>query len=588
MNLVQFLKKVDDTVSDMAKEQLQSCIHEFARTLPENRRYHFLEILNAVQEEGCFFAPQADKHYDDLYSEIKATKDVLTNINDGDRCLDSEYNEEWDDWYNSDADEILFSDPKRLLPDIEAGINLLHKCVDMEAYIGGCELAELLSALEVSVIGDYNDYDGTPLGIHELYDHELLNGSLERVVRESLYLTYMGNELSVRAEELYCMMSNYDCYDITLEDIMQDGKKDLPEFKEFLLLWIDYLGNQTGRGAKKLLQEAQAMVEDDCQLLDIARKFVDQHPELYKQLLQKGLESEGLDKMLQIGLEALDKISVTYIIRSEIALLTAEYACKMNESTTAEFCWLEAFRSDTSVVNYMRIRFMAREWKRYNKQVKQIYNEVYERTKIERKANATCYDINTQRVNSLHHNMYCSILFFEGDYENVIKCGMSESKALGWSSTFMKEGLALFLLLLYKGETLSQGLDSMLKKAISGCGFQADKFFDGICSSKEKKDQELFWDLFCKWKAEIDISEEDYNKWMKMIERYISVRTAGIMDANHRNYYGECAAFIAAYGEVCESRGTKGAKACVMEKYKAEYSRRRAFHQELRNYGMKK
>lgn len=588
MNLVQFLKNVDNTASEMTKEQLQSCIHELARTLPENGRHHFLEIMNAVHEESRFSVPLEDKHYDDLYSEMEAVKDVLTYINDGDRCLNSEYNEEWDDWYNSDVDEVLFSDPEQLLPDIEEGINLLHKCVDMEVYKDGFELAELLSVLEVFVIGDYNDYDGTPLGIHGLYDHKLLNGSLERVVSESLFLTYMGNELSVRAEELYHMMGNYSYYDIRLEDIMQIGNDDLPEFKEFLLSWIDYLGNQTGRGAKKLLKEAQAMIEDDDLLLDIARRFVAQHPELYKQLLRQGLESEEFDKMLSIGLEALDKIPVTYIIRSEIALLTAEYAVKMNESATAEFCWIEAFRSDTSVVNYLRIRFMARDWKQYNKQVKQIYSEVYEKTKIESKANTISYYVNTQRENSLNRNTYCALLFFDGDYENVIKFGLSESNALGWSSTFMKEGLALFLLLLYKGEALSQGLASMLGKAASGCGFYADKFWDGTCLSKGKNDRDLFWDLFCRWKAEMDISEEDYAKWMKMMERYISMRTAGIMDANRRNYYGECAAYIAAYGEVCESRGSKGAKACIMEKYKAKYARRRAFHQELRNYGMSK
>lgn len=109
--------------------------------------------------------------------------------------------------------------------------------------------------------------------------------------------------------------------------------------------------------------------------------------------------------MLSIGLEALDKIPVTYIIRSEIALLTAEYAVKMNESATAEFCWIEAFRSDTSVVNYLRIRFMARDWKQYNKQVKQIYSEVYEKTKIESKANTISYYVNTQRENSLNRNI---------------------------------------------------------------------------------------------------------------------------------------------------------------------------------------
>ena len=146
----------------------------------------------------------------------------------------------------------------------------------------------------------------------------------------------------------------------------------------------------------------------------------------------------------------------------------------------------------------------------------------------------------------------------------------------------------MFLLLLYKGKTLPKGIDSMLRRVVSGCDFDSDTFLAGTCLNKGRNEWELFWELFCKWKDESNITEEDYSKWMDMIQRYISVRTAGIMEANRRNYYGECAAYIAAYGEVCESRGIAGAKAGVMEKYKTKYSRRRAFHQELRNYGMQK
>ncbi len=43
----------------------------------------------------------------------------LEEINDGEICLDSEYNPEYDDWYNSMADEILFYDPEHLTDDIE-------------------------------------------------------------------------------------------------------------------------------------------------------------------------------------------------------------------------------------------------------------------------------------------------------------------------------------------------------------------------------------------------------------------------------------------------------------------------------------
>lgn len=589
MNLPQFLKRVDAGVSDMTREQLESYIHELARILPENRRDDFLQTMQSVKEETDFASKASDKEeYSGLYSEIEKTMEILEKINAGDRCLDSEYNEEWDDWYNSDKDEILFSDPERLLPDVEDSLALIHKCTDMEAYKEGCELAELLSALEVFATGDYNDYDGSPLGIKKLYEHRLIHGPYEELVREALFLAYMGNELSYRAEELYCMMINFQYFNVKLEDIMKIGSHDLPEFKEFLPLWIDYLGNQTGRGVKKLLQEAQAMIEDENQLLNMARKFVDKHPELYRQILQKGLEREENGEMFRIGMEALEKLPVSYIIRSEIALLTAEYACKMNESTASEFCWLEAFRSDTSVVNYLRIRLLSRDWKQYEKQVKQIYNEAYERTKKRSNANPAYYDGNAQRENTLYRDAYCAILFFEGDFECVLKEGMSEKKALGWSSTFMKEGLAMFLLLLSEGETLPSGLNAMLARAISGCGFRSGEFLNGTCLNEGTSDRELFWNLFCKWKAGVNVSEEDDAKWMKKMEQLISMRTAGIMEENRRNYYGECAAFIAAYGEVLESRGEKNAKAHIMENYKGEYFRRRAFHQELRAFGMKK
>lgn len=365
MNLPQFLKQIDAGVAEMPREMLEAFIHELARTLPEDRRSQFLNIMQTVKSADHLRALPADSYSDALASEIKEITAILKSINAGDRCLDSEYNEEWDDWYNSDADEVLFSDSQRLLPDIEKGIELVHKCIDAEEYSLGSGLAELLSALEVSATGDYNDYDGSPLGINELYEHGLLDGSFERVVRESLFLTYMGNELSDRAEELFCLMGNYQCYEVKLEDIMQIGNHDLPEFKEFLPLWIHYLAGKTGREVKKLLQEAQAMIEDEDQLLDTARKFVDKHPELYKQILENGFASKENERLFQIGMEALEKIPVSYVIRSEIALLTAGYACRMNESAASEYCWLEAFRSETSVVNYIKMRFMTQDWSQY-------------------------------------------------------------------------------------------------------------------------------------------------------------------------------------------------------------------------------
>ena len=82
--------------------------------------------------------------------------------------------------------------------------------------------------------------------------------------------------------------------------------------------------------------------------------------------------------------------------------------------------------------------------------------------------------------------------------------------------------------------------------------------------------------------------ESDVRKRAIMeITKLLEKRTEGIMNANHRNYYGECAAFIATLGEVQESLGDMGAKQRLMTSYKDKYTRRSAFRSEMKAYGWK-
>ncbi len=188
---------------------------------------------------------------------------------------------------------------------------------------------------------------------------------------------------------------------------------------------------------------------------------------------------------------------------------------------------------------------------------------------------------------NITRNEYCCILFFEKDFDNMEKTNMLIEKNLGWSATFMKEGMALLMLLLYQGESNSVGMKSMLYWAIRACGFSKESLYFGTTETNDKTDTDIFCEIFDKWKDNVTLSNSEVKKWMNKIETWICRRVSGIMEANKRNYYRECAEFIAALGEVKESIGEKGAKAKIMEQYRTEYSRRRAFHQELRNCGMK-
>lgn len=594
MNLSIFLKEVDQLSAELSQEDLAWFVHEVARTLPEEKRNYFWKTLTSVaglSESGGLKPSGAsmDKEEQELTGAIEEIKKKLSEINVGARCLDSKYNEEWDDWYNSDVPEVLFMDPQKIIPDINRAMALIHECVDKEVYREGRELAEILSLLEVSAAGDYDDCNGSPLRLDELSDNELLLDDFTHFAKECLYLTYMGNMPADRADELFCMIKNFKCFDISLEDIMQAGNTELSQFDEFVTLWIAYLGVQKDRYAEKLLKEAQLMLTDEQTMLDNAIKFVDVHPSLYEQLLQMKMASGEDGKMFGIGKEALEKISSAYKVRSGIALLTAEYAGHLNNYDGAEQCWVEAFRSDSTPMNYLRVRMQTRDWSQYQDKVKSIYESIYIETK-EIRPNRN-YAEETLAVNRLHEKDYCVLLFFDKQFDKMLAVGMSARDAVGWSSTFMKEGMALLLLLLYQGGELPGGLKAMLVWAVSVCRFATAEYCRGTAKvppGNVNDNNDMFWQLFKQWKESVEIAEGESSKWLDRIAQWIARRVAGIMERSRRNYYGECASYIAAFGEVQESRGAAFAKLRIMEQYRSEYSRRSAFHQELRTYGMKK
>ena len=592
IKLPQFLKKIDELTGSMEQKKLQAFIHEVARTLPEEKRNSFLEVLTE-----CAGASKGDdKHsildddgQEQITKEIESVIAELDAINDGEKCLDSEYNEEWDDWYNSDVDEILFYDPKKLLITVSRAVGLVHICIDRDLNDEGCQLSGALCYVEVQAEGDYRDYSGSALDLNELYEHDLLPGRIEDCLLECLYLTYMGNNLEARAEELYFIFERFRYCDLRLENLLQMGDHDLPEFDSFLPLWIDHLGRQQGECAKRLISEAQSMVEDDFALLENARKYVDRHPELYLQLLDMKSGDAEDEKMLAIGQEAMDAIPVELVIRSAVALKTAEYADRLCRFDVRERCWIEAFRSDTSVVNYMRIKFLPWNAAQYGDEVRAIIDERYDTLKKSRTRNGY-YDTLTEKCNEIDVNSYCAMMFFECDFDAMEKAGMSTKKPLGWTSTFMKEGIALILLMMYKKplSDIQPGMRRMLGWARrNACYFSCEALYKGTDEKWDKTDDEKFIELFEKWKVTVDLPEALEDKWMQKIDKWIQKRTAGIMEANRRNYYGECAGFIAAFGEMKESLGDVGARNRLMLKYRKEYSRRSAFHRELKGFGMK-
>ncbi|WP_304975471.1 hypothetical protein [uncultured Acetatifactor sp.] len=601
MNFTQFLKAVDKAAAAMSKEQLAEFIHDTARTLPENQREDFLaEMLLFAGGKETHICPEPSKADQEAAADFEQKRSFLRTrlerMESGELCLEGSLNPEYDDWYSSAEEEFLYSDPEGILDIIEEACRFVHQCVDCEEYQAACELTGILIGLDIMVGGEYQEYTDEPININDLKSYHLGNVDYRTLVIDAARAAYCASALSERADELYITLMNSGRRDITLEMILQGGR-ELPEIDAFLPLWIEHLGRMTGSSAGKLLQEALELADDGEQLLANARKYCGEHPELYEQYLTANQGKTDADSLLAVGTEALEAIEKKYLVRSRVALLTSRTALEQDRPELAETCWLEAFRSDTRVVNYLRLLMECRDFSNVREAAAQIYRE-------------TCSQLRKDiyflpvagggRENQVNPTQAYLLAFLGGEFDYVRERAMNATNSLGWSASFMKCGLAAFLLLLTEDGSLTQdaaqqggelktmkpGAREMLRRIVAAAGFDKSEYEKGTLRLIEESNEGWFLTCWNHWKRTVPLSREQREALLGWAEGLVTKRVQGIMEGNHRNYYGECAAYIAALGEAREAGGEPNGKQATMAKYMEAYNRRSAFRQVMRGYGM--
>lgn len=583
MNLPRFLMEVDSALSIMSKEELTDFIHDMARKLPEAKRADFLGRLKEMQgkQEESQAADYEEK--DEMLRKFEKVKEKLKSIEDGELCLVGSLNDEYSEWYNSDVDEFLYEDPEGVLDVLGDACGFLRQCVDCQEYEIGYEMAQILMDLHIMVSGEYLDYTDEPLGMKELEYYNLCDLDYKQVVVDALHAAYCANALPDRADAIYGMMEDSERNDITMEMVMQNGE-ELPEIDEFLKLWIEYLSPLTTRDAERLIKEALELANNPELLLETARKCCAQHPALYERYIFKNMHRDDDIDLLEICKEALAAIDDKYIVRSRIALLMSTVALKQGRQLEAEKAWLEAFRSDTRIVNYVRLFMNCKDFSTVKDEAKNIYHRMYSQVQGSSYVYGSSKELKENWVGSTTVHM---LAFLEGEFQYVKEQAMATSDALGWSSSFMKHGLAAFLLLLLEDENLQQGCKTMCCELVHDMDFDVAEYQQGTLEILDDSSESWFWKCLCHWKGIVSISKEEKKLYLQWLEGLVAKRVKGIMEGNHRAYYGECAGYIAALGEVKESMGERNGKQKILLEYKALYSRRTAFHRELRGFGMK-
>ena len=580
MNLTEFLTRVDESVKQMSREELENFLHLRARTLPEKKRDEFIEQLLYVQDK---LRDSTDEYsIDSIKAELSAIMEELQKIETGEIGIGSRYNEEYDDWYCDISEEFIFEDTKEIGNIIDRACALLHTAVKSGLFSDARALSEKMMSLIVEIYGDYENYSGEPMSLVRLYHDDILSFDFTGWGLDTLYSVYITEDIRNRPKSLYKLFMYFNNANLSIERLMQSGYNDLPEIDEFLTEWIQYLGTKKEAYAQTLIKEASGLLNNGGNRLAIAQKYCAEHPGLYEQLLtdRTGFSTAEL---LKIGEEALESIPENLVIRSRIALLTAEYALELNKPQIAEECWIEAYRSDTNPINFLRIAVNSKAYESRITELRSIYDRFSDKRvyKYSFARNDELYE------NIIDDNTYYTLMFFGGEFRRMVESGMNTDYGLGWSSTFMKCGIALLLIYLFNGNELPSGCEAMCSLAMDYIGFDKGKYLQGIADeAKDTEGKELFLDCFEKWKKDTPMEMTDREYILKKLDSWVSIRVEGIMKENRRRYYNECAAYIAALGEVNESLGITNGKALLMELYRKKYSRRSAFRAELRRFGM--
>jgi len=593
MNLREFTEIVDQKAGERSRSELLVFLHSIARKVPEEKREEFIGILEGIRGDAAGEESRPPETVMKMTDEKEIRKEfgrlaeLFGRIEEGELTLHADGYEDYSRGY-SDSWVWEYEDEQAVGRVYEDAGRLIQRCVNDGVYRLAVEMFDLFSDTQATVENDWEDFE---MGVQKLAQEHLAALNLENLALYALYAAYQDSEPKERAKNLYVYFSIPFFGEIHVEDMLSLGREELQDQSAFWDSWIQLLSAQAGDIPARLLREAVSYQHGEKGMLEFARLSYRTHPSLYLEALD-GLErAHDYLRQLEAGQEALEKVGRKYILRSRIALKTAEAAIRLEKEEEAERCLLEAFASWTVPVGYLRILCESRDPEAYREETKRIIlsagrgHEAGSNTRVP-----------AELQENLISGYQADILgFLSGDFDAVMGQCLGRDRPLGWTGSFVKCGIAMFLLLLLEGEDWKPGCLKMAENLLHYLDFRAEEYYCGTKHQVEYagktavpgEDMELFGKCFQRWKAGYHLTQEKKQEYLSKLEGLIDGRIEAVVSGQHRGSYRGAAALAAALGEVKESMGQAGEKQCVMQKYKERFPRHSSFHGELRAFGMK-
>lgn len=578
MSRSSFQAQVSRIVSQLSQEQLADFVTVYSRYIMRDEEKDFLRLLEQSRKKYVAeLSPVAGSSPEALRTQVEQANHNLDQIESGALSLEGILEEDGYEYLPDDPD-VTFSIPSDLAHVLEEIALLLSHLSKAGLFQEAAALTERLLMLEFPVEyeeEEYSDYYDDPR-LSELHEEGLLSPLILSGVRDGLYATYRlepAEEAAARLRPLLCEQ----WVSVTVKDLL-NGREENPDHeRRFLSSWAEVLSSEIGNRAETLLIEAVSRLAQGQELHALVQRFAHAHPTLYIWLLTPGNWSTDPEELLAAGEQAISELETNPEVRAEAELLSADEAMKLGETERAELLWLEALRAQPTPVNLLRLMTECRDYSVYRQQVRQIVEQLKAKHRPFRD------DLAYRYLNSSGLKNEMALVFLIGDYDDFLQRGLSCDEWLGWSITPMKLCINLTIFALASGEK-TPALAAVGEELRQRLGFRRLDYECGLNRNTEEPSMELLSLCLQRWRELFPISDAQREQMMERLDHLLAKRTEAILRGGRRNYYGECARWILAMGELLEAQGEPNAKERLRTIYLLRYPRHSAFRREMKGF----
>lgn len=544
----EFYKEFNEKIKYLNLVELKDVINNVIRKIPETRYDETLSIfdkeVNAINEK-------------DIKNKIKEYKEKFKQIDDFELYFHATGYEDYGEYYSPWGGDWVweYSDEDNLSDLIYDTTMLAVDLTNKREYKYAKELFDMVLYTNYQFLDD-DGGDNYEISLAELKENNLININVDIVCLYAIYVTYQYSSETDRANNIYEYFKNASFRKISIEDSFRLGSEVMKNLDIFWDNWINLLLTKSGNVEYRLLKEAFGYNNyDDYQ------KYIDElaynHPKIYLDIFNHLEENNKINEIIEIGNKALSLLDKNLIIRNDISLYLAKYDDKNKENYI-----IESFKSNTNIPNLLRIINNGY----YDKDKNEVNNHINNIIKDEK----VSYSTTELQKNTITKKEYNYLKFFIGEFEWFLDECMRVKSPLGWSGSFIQNGVYLWLLY-FNNYINSKAYNSILKTIFNEFKFENNTLF-------LDNDYSL---IFQQWKKQFEINNKE--KYINWLTKIVDKRVDAIVSNGHRKSYFKAAILVVGLGEVLESNNMQK-KEEFINLYHKKYVRRSSFRKELNKY----